>query len=201
MKICTIIPVKPFAEAKRRLAPTLGPDERAHLAQELFQHVLATALKFSRSVIVVSRAQDVLQFAEEHGAIGLKEKCRPYLNASLEQAAAHARAHGAMKLLIVPSDLPLLAVADLRALAKEECAIAPDRRRHGTNALLWPAAQKLKFQFGPNSFDRHLAQAIAAGLRPRVVLRPGFAHDVDVPEDMVHECLTAHSNNVAVKSG
>jgi hypothetical protein len=24
---------------------------------------------------------------------------------------------------------------------------------------------------------------------------------VDVPEDMVHDCLTAHSNNVALKSG
>jgi 2-phospho-L-lactate/phosphoenolpyruvate guanylyltransferase len=185
MKICTIIPVKPFAEAKRRLAPALSPDKRARLAQDLFQHVLATALKFSRSVIVVSRAHEILEIAESQGAIGLKEKCRPYLNAALEQAAMHARAQGATKLLIVPSDLPLLAVADLRVLAKEECAIAPDRHRCGTNALLWPASQKLKFQFGPNSFQRHLAAATEAGLHPRILLRPGFAHDVDVPEDMV----------------
>ena len=186
MSLRIIIPVKPFAEAKQRLSPALNPSARASLAEELFRHVLATAMVVARAgeVIVVSRGPEVLLLAEQSGATGLAESLDADLNAALSQAAEIARAQGAAKLLIVASDLPLLCESDLAALIAETCAVAPDRHGRGTNALLWPATPMIGFCFGDNSFAHHRAAAKAAGLDPQIILRPGLAHDVDLPSDL-----------------
>jgi 2-phospho-L-lactate guanylyltransferase len=186
MSLCIIIPVKPFAEAKQRLSPALDPAARARLAEQLFRHVLATALGMARprAVIVVSRGHEVPSLAEALGATGLAESSHADLNAALWQAAAFARAHDASKLLVVASDLPLLRETDLVALVDESCAVAPDRHGRGTNALLWPANPTIGFHFGDNSFAHHCAAARAAGVDPQVISRPGLAHDVDLPSDL-----------------
>lgn len=185
MALHVIIPVKPFSEAKQRLAPALGAAQRLQLAQDFFRHVLATALGFSRPVIVVSRAPDVLALADAEGATALLETTRSGLNAALAEAENFARIRDASRLLVVASDLPLLKKSDLAALAAEECAIAPDRRRRGTNALLWPASPHLGFHFGEDSFERHFAAAKGAGFDPKIISRAGLAHDVDLPEDLL----------------
>jgi 2-phospho-L-lactate guanylyltransferase len=179
-----VIPVKPFDEAKSRLAPELDADSRARLARQLFLHVFETVRKFAncRNVIVVSRAAEVLTLAEAAGAIALRESSPPELNAALDQTAQFTSKSGATRILVVASDLPLLSPADLAALAQGACSIAPDRHRRGTNALLWPVV--LGFRFGADSFENHAAAARAAGFDPVIVLRRGLAHDVDVPDDL-----------------
>jgi 2-phospho-L-lactate/phosphoenolpyruvate guanylyltransferase len=185
MSLRIIIPVKPYGEAKQRLAPALSDEERAELARRMFQHVFATALRVvdPANVIVVTRARNVIDFAAAHGATGLAETGSPGLNAALTQASEFAR--DASRLLILASDLPFLSERDLAALTAENCAIAPDRHGRGTNALTWPAQRSPAFHFGDNSFERHRAAAISAGLVPRIVTRPGLAHDIDVPADLV----------------
>jgi len=187
MDLRIVIPVKPFAEAKQRLAPLLNAQERAQLARDFFRHVFATTLGFARapSVIVVSRDAEILSFAEAGGAIGLAEDQRSGLNAALAQAAEFARREGASRLLIVASDLPLLSRSDLEAMSAAECAIGPDRRGIGTNALLWPAGPEPGFHFGDNSFARHSAAAKAAGSDPQRIVRPGLACDIDLPDDLL----------------
>lgn len=187
MTLRIIIPVKPFNEAKRRLSPAMDESARAELARKLYAHVLATAIDFADAwkVIVVSRAPEVLSLAEAQGAIPLPESARPDLNAALAQAADFAREGGATQLLVVAADLPLLQGSDLEAMRDVDSAIAPDRHGLGTNALLLPARPAPGFHFGENSFTRHLAAAKAAGFDPRIVSRPGLAHDVDVPEDLL----------------
>ncbi|HEX4078722.1 MAG TPA: 2-phospho-L-lactate guanylyltransferase [Rhizomicrobium sp.] len=186
MSLRIIIPAKPFAEAKQRLSPTLNQAARARVAEEFFRHVLATALVMApaRAVIVVSRGHEVLALAEELGATGVAEASHADLNAALWQAAEFAHAHGASKVLVLASDLPLLCDSDLAALIAETCAVAPDRHGRGTNALLWPAIPTLGFHFGDNSFAHHCAAARAAGVDPKIISRPGLAHDVDFPSDL-----------------
>jgi 2-phospho-L-lactate guanylyltransferase len=195
MSLRIIIPAKPFAEAKQRLSPALNPPARARLAEELFRHVLATALAMAcvRAVIVVSRGHEVLTLAEDMGATGVAEASHGDLNGALWQAAEFARAHGASKILVLASDLPLLCESDLAALIAETCAIAPDRLGRGTNALLWPAIPTLGFHFGDNSFAHHCAAARGAGVDPKIISRAGLAHDVDFPSDLFDLPSTAWS--------
>ena len=180
-----IIPVKPFAEAKQRLAPALNSIQRAQLAERMFRHVfgVASTVFGAESVLVVSRSREVLAMADAEGAIALPEGGPPDLNLALLQAAQFASARGHSKLLIVASDLPLLGKDDLVEMTAKDCAIAPDRYKSGTNALLWPA--HLSFHFGENSFEHHRAIAETAELSPSIFVRRGLAHDVDVPEDLI----------------
>ena len=185
MDFCIIIPVKPFAEAKQRLAPALNPAGRARLAENMFRHVLdvASASFGVSNVLVISRSRDVLATAEAKGAMAVVESEPFGLNSALVKAAAIARAQGVSRTLVLASDLPLLEESDLAELAKHDCAVAPDRHRRGTNALLWPIT--LPFSFGDDSFARHLAIAANAVLDRHIVTRTGLVHDVDVPEDLL----------------
>jgi len=181
MDLRVIIPVKPFAEAKQRLASVLNPVQRMQLAERMFRHVFARAVSSfgAANVLVVSRSEDVLAMARSEGGISVQEANRSDLNSALLQAV---RAAAVSRVLVVASDLPILGCDDLAEMAREECAIAPDRHQHGTNALVWPA--HLPFAFGENSFARHRAIAEGAGLTPITLVRRGLAHDVDVPEDL-----------------
>ena|SRR5438105_1526197 len=185
MNLRVIVPVKPFGEAKQRLAPVLNSVERTRLAERMFRHVLGTAAALfgAANVLVVSRSQAVLAIAEGEAAPALLESESSDLNSALRQAARFATMRGNSRLLILASDLPLLDGRDLEEMAMHDCAIAPDRHEQGTNALLWRAY--LPFHFGENSLMRHRAAAENAGLVPRIVSRPGLQHDVDVAEDLM----------------
>jgi len=184
MNLRIIIPVKPFAEAKQRLAPALNHAERAQIAERMFRHVLRTAaLAFGASdLLVVSRSRDVLAIAEKEGACCFVESAPSDLNAALQQAARFAKSNGTPKLFVLASDLPLLGASDLTDIFSYDCAIAPDRHDRGTNALCWP---HLPFAFGEDSFARHRDAAENAGLIPQIVRRRGLACDIDVPTDLV----------------
>ena len=68
----------------------------------------------------------------------------------------------------------------------------PDRRRDGTNVLALPVAARLPAAYGGGSFSRHLAAAIATGLRVEVRRDPRLALDVDNPDDLTHPALLPH---------
>lgn len=181
MDLRIIIPVKPFSEAKQRLAPVLNPVQRAKLAEHMFRHVFEVAASCigPANVIVVSRSEDILALARNEGGLDVLENNLSDLNSALSQGVLAA---GVSRVLVVASDLPVLGYDDLVELAHSDCAIAPDRHQRGTNALLWPAG--LLFAFGENSLARHRAIAENAGIAPTILVRRGLAYDVDVPDDL-----------------
>ena len=185
-----VIPVKPFGQAKSRLAPLLSPAGRALLSHAFLRHTLeaARAAPSVARILVVSRDAEALRLAEEWGALALREEGRS-LNRALTQATRWAARRGAGALLILPIDLPLLEPADIEALwalALDEPAvvIAPARREEGTNALLVRPPGLLTYRFGPRSFGAHCGQARAEGIPFFVVRSPHLAWDVDRPEDL-----------------
>jgi 2-phospho-L-lactate guanylyltransferase len=62
--------------------------------------------------------------------------------------------------------------------------IAPDRRRSGTNALLVAPPGTIKYEFGPDSFERHIRSAETAGARVEIIELPTLGLDLDAPEDL-----------------
>ena len=63
-------------------------------------------------------------------------------------------------------------------------AVVPSRDGGGTNALLLSPPHAMQPEFGEGSFVRHVAQAVALGLRFRVLRLPGIAADIDEPRDL-----------------
>ncbi len=185
-KIITIIPAKPFTEAKTRLAGVLSTRARTRLSRHLLRRTITVARTVG-TVAVVSRSAAVRRWAKAHGAWALVEAA-PDLNAAIGQGIAWAEQHGADAVLVLPLDLPLLSPTDLDALiaqinAQPTVVIAPCRRETGTNALLLRPPAAIDPTFGANSFRRHRAAAEAAGVSPIIFRAPGLAFDLDTPQD------------------
>lgn len=185
MSCWSITAVKSLAFCKTRLANQLSQQRRVELVSGMLGHVLS----------VLSRTTGVDQVAvvsPERGALPERvialDDPGGGLNEALTAAALEARRRGAERLVLVHADLPLLEPAEVAALIEASrssgLAIAPDRHGRGTNALClsWPPA--IRFEFGPESFPKHLAQAAARGLSPAVVRLPGLAFDLDEPDDL-----------------
>jgi 2-phospho-L-lactate guanylyltransferase len=191
MTIWAIVPVKPLRRGKSRLAESLSDEQRTDLNRRLLEHTITTltGLEEISQTLVVSRDPLALAIAREHGARTLQEDGAPHLNTALSRATAVAIAHGAHGVLILPADLPLLDIKDLRALLQHRrptpsVVIAPDRRKDGTNALLISPPGAIDYEFGPGSFDRHCTQAAKTSARLEVVSLPSLALDLDLPEDL-----------------
>jgi 2-phospho-L-lactate guanylyltransferase len=186
-----LLPVKPFAQAKTRLEPLLSRDECARLATEMCRDVLR-ALGAASDIVGIAVYGNEPAFATgslRPGSVPLclfPEYGGEDYRAGLHRVAAELEAGFARHLLVVPGDLPLLSSADVQALLAGHadgisvCA-APDG---GTNALLMSPPTTLRPLYGPASAAAHLAAAQAAGITGRAMELPGFARDIDTPDDL-----------------
>ena len=140
-KLITIIPAKPFTEAKTRLATILSPQQRRSLSRALLKRSIALARQIG-PVVVVSRSKEVRLTAHKWGAATVAEesfqlsavsgqrsavRLHPSsfalhpsedvsLNAAIRQGLEYVLTTGAKSALILPLDLPLLSLADLQNL-------------------------------------------------------------------------------------
>lgn len=188
--IYAVIPVKPLAHAKSRLARALKAPTRAALVRSIFSRTLDVIAQVERidGVIVVSRDLTILELARQRNAITLMESDAG-LNPAITQAAHWAAQHQARAVIVIPVDLPLITAADLdeminRAVEDRSLVIAPDRREDGTNVLLVRPPDVIHFSYGPASFTAHRAQAAEHGLSVHEYRSPTTAFDIDVPDDL-----------------
>ncbi|MFT5439302.1 MAG: 2-phospho-L-lactate guanylyltransferase [Alphaproteobacteria bacterium] len=195
MSLYAIIPVKPFANGKARLAPVLSPEARASLCQRLLEHVLdaACAAVGLDEIVVVSGDDTVRVIAAARGAACIDDPLPDRsgldgLNAALAMGRHEAVTRLASAILVLPADLAFVTAEDIGALIAAgggpAMVIAPDEAQDGTNALLLSPPNLIGFSFGPDSFEAHCAASVTAGIKPTIVERPGLGFDVDAPEDL-----------------
>lgn len=190
-RIHAVVPVKNPAFGKSRLAPVLDAKERRALCQFLARRTLdacASAFGAHRTIVVTS-APDVARYAAQADARLVPEGAgADDLNAAIALGIERARLDGADAVLVVPADLALVNVSDLRSAAEAipeapGCLIVPDRRESGTNLLgLAPMDVKL-LSFGELSRRRHAELATRAGYEVRILKSVALALDLDIPED------------------
>jgi 2-phospho-L-lactate guanylyltransferase len=189
-----VVPVKPLALGKSRLAGVLRTHQRRVLNERLLRHVLgvAVAVVGAPRVVVVSADPAVLALARRFRVLPCREHGPRDLNHALAQGAELARRQGAGAVLSIASDLPLLDAAELRAMIAEarpnSVVAATDRAGLGTNALLVCPPGQIQYAYGRNSLRRHQARARQAGCRWSVVNAPGLAFDIDHPDDYRRWC-------------
>jgi 2-phospho-L-lactate/phosphoenolpyruvate guanylyltransferase len=190
MSLWAIIPVKPLRRGKSRLATILSEDERAKLNYAMLENTLKVVSTFPDfdEILVISRDPAALTLARQYNARTVKEEGNPELNKAVMRAARVAMAFSAHGVMIIPADLPLICIEDLKtfiALSGQppEIIIAPDRRLDGTNALLISPVGLIDYCYGPQSFEKHIQQAKNSGANIKICNLPSFALDVDWPED------------------
>ena len=171
------MPVKSFALAKARLASVLDTQARSALARSMAERVLAAA--GSLPVTIACDDDEVAEWARSHGA-AVAWTPGTDLNGSVTAAVA---ALDASRVVIAHADLPN--ARDLTIVVGDsDVVIVPDRHRAGTNVMSLPTGTGFVFQYGPGSFDRHVAEAARVGLEVLVIEPPDLTWDVDEPEDL-----------------
>ncbi|MCB8943802.1 MAG: 2-phospho-L-lactate guanylyltransferase [Ardenticatenaceae bacterium] len=192
MTIWAIIPVKPLAQSKTRLAHLLSAHERAGLMRRFLQNALLTlnCVPAIGRILVISSDAAVLALARQHGAMTIIEQEARGLNTAVTQAAHYAQQHQAEGLLILPADLPFMQTADINHLLTVVAqntlpilAICTDSREDGTNALLLAPPTHFTFHYGQGSFHQHLQEAARLGYTPHIVTTPGLQFDLDTEAD------------------
>lgn len=191
MTFWAIVPVKPLRSGKSRLSGVLSLEARTALNHYLLSNTLETlsSVREIEHSLVVSRDPEALTIAREYGARTVQEQGTPHLNVALTRATIVAINHSVQGVLIVPADLPLLTADDIQAMVKKAVdppviVITPDRHQKGTNALLISPPGLIKYEYGPESFNRHCVQAKEAGARLEICERVSVALDIDLPEDL-----------------
>ncbi|MEE8506158.1 MAG: 2-phospho-L-lactate guanylyltransferase, partial [Kiloniellales bacterium] len=185
MTTWAVVPLKRFADAKRRLAGVLDPESRRQLSTAMLRDVLAalTATPGLDRIVLATSEPGVAGFGcpviDDGGGD---------LNVAIARAAAALKAAGAERMLVLPADVPLVTTPEIaRVLAAGEAApvvIVPDQRGLGTNALLLSPPAAMNPCFGPDSRARHAAAARNLGLASTELRLPGLGFDVDEPEDL-----------------
>ncbi|MET9502357.1 2-phospho-L-lactate guanylyltransferase [Streptomyces sp. NPDC006622] len=188
MQWSLVIPLKPLALAKSRLADTAADALRPGLALAFAVDTVAAALACAavRDVAVVT--DDALA-GRELAALGARivpDEPRAGLNAALAHAAAAVRAaRPDSALAALNADLPALRPPELArvldAAAEFPRAFLPDAAAIGTTLLAVAPGRELLPAFGTDSRARHRASG-AVELRPAAV--DSVRQDVDTGEDL-----------------
>lgn len=190
-QVWAVIPVKPFAQAKGRLAPVLDADERATLARLMFEDVLDVMSRcrdILAGTMVVTSDPDAAACAQGSGAAVVFDHVDSGINAAVRLAIEHIGADDGI--VVVPSDIPHIPP---RAIAAAACAILPLRTMAiaaasddgGTNLLACRPARATPLYFGRSSFDLHCKLAAQAGIAVHELRLPELALDLDRPQDLL----------------
>ena len=183
--IYAIIPVSKFKNAKTRLSPFLSEKEREKLLKVMLKDVSDTLKKYVDKIFIISRDEDVLNYAESLNLNTILEDENSNLNKALKQAMKYCKGK-AKKVIIVPSDIPLIGKTNIQMLidaSKNLDFIIVPSKGGGTNMIIMkPMAIHTRFE--GFSYKEHLNIAERKKLNPQVHDSLFMALDVNTAEDL-----------------
>ena len=183
--IYAIIPVTKFKNAKTRLSPFLSEDEREELLKVMLHDVTDALKKHVDKIILISRDEDVLSYAESLNVETILEDEDSNLNKALTQAMKYCKGK-TRKVIIVPSDIPLIGKTNIKILidaSKNLDFIIVPSKGGGTNMIIMkPLAIRTKYE--GFSYQKHLKEAERKKLNPQVHDSLFMALDVNTTEDL-----------------
>jgi 2-phospho-L-lactate guanylyltransferase len=186
-----LIPVKDLSQAKLRLAGLMTPEERKQLAWAMLERTFTEAARVQSvaRVAVVSSYEPALEVAERYGMQMVIESEQTSESASIDFGSRRLEQLGAGAVLRLPIDLPLITAEDIEeVLALDVPApstvIVPSRDGVGTNAILRRPPTLFQSHFGPDSLEKHLAEARLVNAQCEIIHLDGIGLDIDEPADI-----------------
>lgn len=184
-----VIPVKPFASAKQRLAPILNSTERSRLARVMLGDVL-DSVSGARSLAgfcVVTCDAGAASMAEARGGQAVREAGAFGLDAAIG-TALNALAGIASGIMVIPADIPHVTAEVIDTVARNTAergvTLVPALHDGGTNVLSLRPSGVIPPRYGPGSFERHCHAAQQAGAATHIHICDVTGYDLDRPEDL-----------------
>lgn len=192
--IWAVLPLKGLDGAKQRLGAVLSARQRRDLSRAMIEDVLEAlaAVETLGGTAVITRDPALASLAQRYGARIIVERESRGQTAAVTAAAKTLMAEKADGVIAVPGDVPLASPAEIEqvlavhaAAPRPSMTIVPARDERGSNCVVCSPPDALAFQFGADSFVRHLEAAQERRIAARVLHLPGLGLDIDTPADLV----------------
>jgi 2-phospho-L-lactate guanylyltransferase len=179
--------------AKSRLAGALSPPQRRALALAMLADVVDVCVQargILAGTLAVVDSPAAREAVERGGAVAVADPGAGDMNAAVVAGLRSARERGATTALVVPGDVPLIAVSDFASMlaaagaAPRAVIVAASHDGEGTNALLLRPPEVIGPGFGPPSLQRHVRAGLDAGALTLVRFGLHLALDIDTPGDL-----------------
>ena len=183
-----IIPINEFSRSFTRLSSVLDPEQRMKLAKNLSSRLI-------QILLAVDEVEKVILFTSEknwpgeikHSKLVLrKDEDKKPLKQKIDSVADWAYGLGAKKMMYLSIDLPIVEKKDIRQIIdshKNGLTLVQAKKDGGTNALIADLPRKINFQFGADSFRKHLEAAKLEKLKTNIQSTEGLSFDLDDHDD------------------
>ena len=186
--LIAIVPVKPLADSKTRLASLMTVEQRSKLVVGMLTRVLTAIREAGIDPVWVVGGDDRVKRIVKNFSVEWFEELGTDLNDTLAKAFDLVFERNCSA-LYVASDLLFLKPGDLHSLLQASrrntnITLAPARRDGGTNAILVPPGLPFRPELGLRSFSRHMSKAAALGISVAICYSPGLGFDLDISDDL-----------------
>ena len=189
-KLAVVVPIKNIKYSKSRLSPTLHSEQRQNLAVEMLRHVLSIVAQenYVDKSYVITPDHVITNFVAENFPNVQVISSPADLNRAAAISSQLLLKAGYSSMFFLLGDLPFLTTLELqtaiRSAQEHAVVLLPDKRRKGTNGIILTPPNCMPTCFGENSLAAHIALARENKQDPYVLEIFGFAHDIDLPEDL-----------------
>lgn len=190
MRGILLIPFKSLATAKQRLATALDAAQRSQLAEAMLRDVMtaASGVKDRIDVALVTGDARAEAIAKEFGFMVITDTRNESETAAIEMATEWSEKRGYDTTIVVPADIPLIAVDELHtvldAAPVDGAVFVPAYDRRGSNCILRRPASIIPLRFGNDSFQPHCEAMKKSGKELIILEMAGIGLDIDNPHEL-----------------
>ena len=183
-----IIPINEFSRSFTRLSSVLDLEQRTELAKNLSSRLIQILLAVDEvEKIVLFTCEKNWPGEMQHSKLVLrKDEDKKPLKQKIDSVADWAYGLGAKKMMYLSIDLPIVEKKDITQIIdshKHGLTLVQAKKDGGTNALIADLPRKINFQFGADSFRKHLEAAKLEKLKTNIQSTEGLSFDLDDHDD------------------
>ena len=183
-----IIPINEFSRSFTRLSSVLDLEQRMELAKNLSSRLIQILLAVDEvEKIVLFTCEKNWPGEMQHSKLVLrKDEDKKPLKQKIDSVADWAYGSGAKKMMYLSIDLPIVEKKDITQIIdshKHGLTLVQAKKDGGTNALIADLPRKINFQFGADSFRKHLEAAKLEKLKTNIQSAEGLSFDLDDHDD------------------
>ncbi len=183
-----IIPINEFSRSFTRLSSVLDLEQRMELAKNLSSRLIQILLAVDEvEKIVLFTCEKNWPGEMQHSKLVLrKDEDKKPLKQKIDSVADWAYGLGAKKMMYLSIDLPIVEKKDITQIIdshKHGLTLVQAKKDGGTNALIADLPRKINFQFGADSFRKHLEAAKLEKLKTNIQSAEGLSFDLDDHDD------------------
>ena len=183
-----LIPINSFNASMSRLSSLLNQEERIELTKILAIQTLNILNKIEAidKIIVMTHETEWIESLSIEKITTIDDFDVPVLKKKIEKASNWMEKQKAKRIIYLSIDLPLINLTDVETFInshKKGMTIVEADKDGGTNALILDMPRMIDFQFGENSFKKHIQSAENANITIKVFKNRALSSDLDDEND------------------